>query len=99
MHSLLLEIPADIAEAARLPRARLQGQLKVELALHLYREGILDFVPARRLAEMDKADFQHLLGQRGICRQYDAGDLADDLRNLDLWRASDTEAVTASSLP
>jgi len=83
MASLIIEIPADVVSAIKLPRKELDRALKIELALHLYATGILSFGPARRLAEMSKMEFHFLLGQRRIERQYDLEDYKKDLANLE----------------
>ncbi len=77
--SLLIEIPDTVARAIRLPRKEKQRQLKIELALSLYTQGMLSFGKAAELAEMTKAEFGLLLGQRNIPRQYDETDLEEDI--------------------
>jgi len=83
--SVVLEIPADVAAAIKLPREGIAKALKIELAVHLYATGILSFGPARRLADMSKVDFHFLLGRRRIERQYDVEDYEKDLANLEKW--------------
>ena len=75
----VLEIPDSIARAVRLPKEEQQKQLKVELALSLYAQGLLSFGKACELAEMKKMEFGILLGKRNIPRQYDEQDLQDDI--------------------
>jgi len=77
--SLTLEIPDSVARALRLPSKEKQHQLKTELAVDLYAQGILSFGKACELADMSKIEFGLLLGKRGIPRQYDEQDLQDDL--------------------
>jgi predicted HTH domain antitoxin len=83
--SIVLEIPADVVAAIKLPREELAKALKIELAVHLYATGILPFGPARRLADMSKSEFHFLLGRRRIERQYDCEDYEKDLANLEKW--------------
>ena len=87
MRSHTLELPADVLRNAKIPRQQWNSVLKRELALQLYREGILSFADARRLAEMEKIDFHMLLGERQIPRQYDVEDYEQDLENLATWRS------------
>lgn len=68
-----------MARAIRIPRKEQQRQLKIELALSLYAQGILSFGKASELAEMALLDFGVLLGKRNIPRQYDEPDLQDDI--------------------
>jgi len=77
--TILLEIPDSVARALRLPPAEQRRQLKVELALSLYAQGILSFGKARELADMHKLEFSLLLGKRNLPRHYTNEDLQDDL--------------------
>jgi predicted HTH domain antitoxin len=77
--TIMLEIPDSIAQAMRLPRKERSHQLKTELALSLYAQGILSFGKACELAETTKLEFGILLGKRNIPRQYDEQDLQDDI--------------------
>lgn len=77
--TILLEIPDSVARAIRIPKKEQQRQLKVELALSLYAQGLLSFGKACELAEMTKFEFGLLLGKRNIPRQYDEQDLQDDI--------------------
>jgi len=77
--TIVLEIPDSVARALRLPPAEQRQQLKVELALSLYGQGILSFGKARELANMNKLEFGLLLGKRNLPRHYTNEDLQDDL--------------------
>lgn len=77
--TIVLEIPDSVARAIRLPKKGQQKQLKTELAISLYAQGILSFGKACELAEMTKIEFGLLLGKRNIPRQYDEQDLQDDI--------------------
>jgi predicted HTH domain antitoxin len=77
--TIMLEIPDSVARAIRLPRREQPHQLKTELALSLYAQGILSFGKACELAEMTNLEFGILLGKRDIPRQYDEQDLQDDI--------------------
>ncbi|HHC23912.1 MAG TPA: UPF0175 family protein [Desulfobacterales bacterium] len=87
MKMISVPIPEDIMMSVKIPRRRWKTELKKELALQLYREGLIPFANAHRLAEMEKTDFHYLLGERGISRQYDVEDYEKDLENLTRWRA------------
>ena len=77
--TIVLEIPDSVARAIRLPKKEQQRQLKTELALSLYAQGLLSFGKACELADMPKVEFGLLLGKRNIPRQYDEKDLEDDI--------------------
>ncbi|MBU2499371.1 MAG: UPF0175 family protein [Proteobacteria bacterium] len=74
-----LHIPDSVVQAIRLPEERISQELLVELAIALYRQGILSFGKARELAEMGKYEFGQLLGKRGVLRHYGQEELEDDL--------------------
>jgi predicted HTH domain antitoxin len=86
MRAHMLQLPEDVLRNAKIPRQHWDSVLKRELALQLYREGMLSFADARRLAEMEKIEFHMLLGERQIPRQYDVEDYEQDLENLAAWR-------------
>lgn len=88
MKTLALEIPEDVLVAVKIPRDRLERDLKRELAIQLYRENMLSYANAHRLAGMTKIEFHYLLGERRIPRQYDRQDYEKDLENLANWQAA-----------
>jgi len=75
-----LHIPDSVVQAIRLPEERISQELLVELAIALYRQGILSFGKARELADIGKYEFGQLLGKRGVLRHYGQEDLEDDLK-------------------
>ena len=74
-----LIIPDSVAQAIRLPEERISQELLVELAIALYRGGILSFGKARELAGMEKYEFSQLLGKREVLRHYGREEFKDDL--------------------
>ncbi len=82
MKDVTISIPGDVLEHAKIPRGHIERELRKELALQLYREGIVSHAGACRIANLQKLEFQFLLGERGICQQYDVADLHDDMTNL-----------------
>lgn len=87
MKTMTLDIPEEFLVGVKIPRNRLQADLKRELALQLYRENMISFANAHRLANMSKLEFHYLLGERQIPRQYDVEDYKKDLENLSRWKA------------
>lgn len=75
---IVLEIPGEIAHAARMT----PEEMKRELATHLFRLGRLSFGKARELAGMTVWDFQHWLGTQGISVHYDVQEYEEDLTAL-----------------
>ena len=80
MAKLMLEVPPEIVDAVKLPPAEVEGELLKELALALYRRGVLSLGKARVLAQMNRWEFERLLGERKIPRHYTEADLEEDLR-------------------
>ena len=80
MKDVTLTIPSEVLAVAKIPRQRLELELKKELALQLYREGLISHFGACRLAGLEKSEFQYLLGQRGIAQQYDLEDYEQDMK-------------------
>jgi predicted HTH domain antitoxin len=77
--SLRLQIPDSIVRAIRLPEERIDQELRVELAVALYAQGLLSFGKARELADRGKYEFGRLLGERRVPRHYGPEELEDDL--------------------
>ena len=77
--SVQIQIPDSVVQAIRLPEERIDQELRVELAIALYGQGLLSFGKARELAEKGKHEFGCLLGERGVARHYSREDLEDDL--------------------
>ena len=74
-----LEIPDSVVQAIRLPEERMPQELRRELAIALYAQGLLSFGKARELAEMENYEFGTLLGERQISRHYGREELEDDI--------------------
>lgn len=83
MSKMILEIPAELVEALRVPPEEHQARLRQELAVRLYQKGLLSFGKARELAGMNKWEFHLLLGEEGIVRRYDVEELEEDLKTLE----------------
>ncbi|MFH1906885.1 MAG: UPF0175 family protein [Chloroflexota bacterium] len=77
---IVLEIPGDVLEAVKLPPDEIVKEFKQELALALYRRGVLSSGKARVLAQMTRWKFEELLEQRRIPRHYSEADLAEDIQ-------------------
>lgn len=82
MQTVNIEIPMDLIE---------QGEKAIleKIAMQLYENDIFTFGQARRLLNYSVWEFQKLLGENHINRQYDQEDLADDLEAIQsgLWDA------------
>ena len=79
MAKILLEIPDDIQQAMALPPDEVERELRKELALALYRREILSVGKACEFADMNRWDFEDLLGERAVTRQYGQEELDEDI--------------------
>ncbi len=75
---VIIEVPQDILDAARLTAS----ELKVEVAVHLYAQGRLSLGKARELADMPLWEFRQTLASRHISPHYDEADLDEDVATL-----------------
>lgn len=87
MNDVSMIIPGDALLGAKIPRSRLEAELKKHLAIQLYREGLISGAGACRIAGVTKAEFQYLLGESGVHQQYDVDDYRRDVEHLAAWRA------------
>ncbi len=87
MQALTLTLPAESLVGVRIPPRDLERELRCRLAMALFSDGILSGAAACKMAGMGKAEFQHLLGERGITQPLAEQDLAQDLENLAAWKA------------
>jgi predicted HTH domain antitoxin len=70
-----------------LAAAHLSGdELRLELAVALFREERLTLAQASRLAEMDQFSFQSVLADRQIPIHYGIEEFREDLRTADVLR-------------
>jgi predicted HTH domain antitoxin len=79
---VILEIPGEIAHAARMT----PQELKRELATHLFRLEKLSFGKARELAGMTVWAFQLWLGSQGIAAHYTLDEYETDVATLNAFR-------------
>ncbi|RQW02981.1 UPF0175 family protein [candidate division KSB1 bacterium] len=80
MKDLILTVPEDVLQAAKVPPSEREGEFLKELAVALYARNILSLGKARSLAKMTRWEFEELLGQRQIVRHYDEASLEEDLQ-------------------
>lgn len=78
MSNIIIELPQDILDSARLSLA----DLKQELAVYLYSQRRLSIGKARELAEMSLWEFRQLLASRRIPAHYDEQDLEREAATL-----------------
>ncbi len=76
MDNLTLTLPAESLVGVRIPPQELHNELRRRLAVALYADGILSGASACRMEAMGKAEFQYLLGERGIAQPLNERDYA-----------------------
>ena len=76
--TISIEIPREVAHAARMT----PQDLRRELAIYLYQQGRLSFGKAREMAGTTVWAFQQLLASREIPVHYDVEDYEEDLTTL-----------------
>jgi len=82
MMALSVIIPDEVVAALRLPPRNVTEEIKKELAVHLFAEGLLPEASACRLAGLSRLAFERLLGERKIAARYSAADLDADVQTL-----------------
>lgn len=80
MQAINIQIPIELID---------RGETAVleQIAMQLYENKIFTFSQARRLLNYSVWEFQNLLGENHIVRQYDQDDLAEDIESVKsgLW--------------
>lgn len=76
--TISIEIPREVAQAARMT----PEELRRELAVHLFERGVLSFGKARELANMTVWTFSQLLASREIPVHYGAAEYEEDRATL-----------------
>ncbi|OIB59113.1 UPF0175 family protein [Natrialba sp. SSL1] len=74
-----IDVPSDVYDSIPVPEDEREDVLRRELAVTLYREGMLSFGKARELAALSRKEFHQLLGDRNVERHYTTEELAEDL--------------------
>ena len=82
MTEVILKVSNDIVDAIRLPPDDIHAELQKELALALYKRGILSSGKSCALAGISRWEWTELLGKRKISRHYTAGDLEKDIAHV-----------------
>ncbi|THE65430.1 UPF0175 family protein [Salinadaptatus halalkaliphilus] len=73
-----IDVPSDVYDALNVPEDEREDVLRRELAVALYREGILSVGKARELSGLSRPDFHRLLGDREVDRHYTLEELEED---------------------
>ena len=85
MKGIVLEIPPEVVAAAKIPRSQLEAELRRRLAAALFSDGVIGGGAACKLAGLDKAEFQHWLGEHGINQPLAFSDYQSERENLEQW--------------
>ncbi len=68
--AVTLTIPDDVLSTIKLPRTRIESELRKEVAFTLYERELTSMGIARRFAKLTKWEFIEGLAERGIQRHY-----------------------------
>jgi predicted HTH domain antitoxin len=77
--SVTLEIPDDFVRRLQTEPKVAEAQLRLELAIALYREGQLPSGRAAQIAGMSRWEFEDVLRQRQVPMPYSLSDLEHDI--------------------
>ncbi|MEZ0344644.1 MAG: UPF0175 family protein [Caldimicrobium sp.] len=77
--SIIIIIPEEIVEALKIPSGKVEQEIKKELALALYENGIATLGISRKLSGLSKWEFLEEIAKRGILRHYSETDLEEDI--------------------
>ncbi|MEO6037933.1 MAG: UPF0175 family protein [Saprospiraceae bacterium] len=78
----MLLIESDILESAHISKE----EVKIELAIVLYRKGRLTYAQARALSGLSRIEFDDLLFEYGVLSDFTVEDLHQDVRTLEKLR-------------
>ncbi|MEQ9669917.1 UPF0175 family protein [Coleofasciculus sp. G2-EDA-02] len=73
-----LVIPNDILQATKMT----EDELKLEIAIMLYKQEKISSGKVRAWTGLSVIEFQHELGKRGLCINYDVEDFQSDIQTL-----------------
>ncbi len=77
--ALTLTIPDEVLETLKMPKDRVEEELKKELGFLLYYHGLASMGIARKLAGLTKWEFIEGLAKRGMQRHYTEKELQEDI--------------------
>lgn len=77
--SLTLKIPEEVVSSMGLSREETRRELQKELALALYSRGVCSAGKSAEVAGLTRMEFERLLSERQIVRNYGVEDLEHDL--------------------
>ncbi|MCP4104619.1 MAG: UPF0175 family protein [Desulfobacteraceae bacterium] len=83
MHSILIEIPKDIASQIKLPPKRAKQIIMEKLVIRLYEQEIITAAQGSRLLNIDRLRFEHFLAENQIPIHGEPNELDDDVKNLE----------------
>ena len=87
MQDVILKLPGESLIGARIPPLEIETELRRRLAAALFSDGIISGAAACRMAGLDKAEFQFMLGERGHRQPLAQTDYEQDLANLTVWKS------------
>jgi predicted HTH domain antitoxin len=77
---VVVQIPDELESLLAGSSEAVQSRVRLDLALNYYREGVLSLGNAAEMSEVSRLDFERILGERGVARNYSAMDADRDLQ-------------------
>lgn len=78
--SLTITIPDALLETVKIPKRKIERELKIDLAFLMYEKEIIAMGTARRFSGMTKWEFLEGLSEKGIERHYHTKELEEDIK-------------------
>ncbi len=83
MHSIVIEIPEDVASQIKLPPKRAKQIIMEELVIRLYEQEIITSAQGGRLLNFDRLRFERFLAENEVPIHGEADELDEDVKNLE----------------
>jgi predicted HTH domain antitoxin len=77
--TLTFDVPEEVWQAIDLPMAEAQAEVRKEVAIALFRRGLISLGKASESSGLPRPEFEEALAQRRVERPYDAMELDRDL--------------------
>jgi len=77
---VVVQIPDELESLLAGTLEAVQARVRLDLALNYYREGVLSLGKAAEMSGVSRLEFERVLGERGVARNYSTMDADRDLQ-------------------
>ena len=77
---VVVQIPDELESLLAGTPEAVQSRVRLDLAVNYYREGVLSLGKAAEMSGVSRLEFEHIMGERRIVRNYSAEDADRDLQ-------------------